>query len=496
MRSKFYRGAAVLSACAIAAVGAAVATAAPQHAFHGRVISIHAQPDPITAGDPVTIFGRLFGRHRADRLVVLYHRGPGRFARFVPVQTTRTDSTGAYELDRADGVVDTNRFWFVAAAGVRSRVVFERVMAQVTLNVTGPGGVSEPNGSVLQTGRGYRYTFAGTVTPGRAGARVVLQRQNGNNGNNWNTIDRGTVDANGNYSITHVFVVPSNENGDATIRVLLRNDVLNVESPSDTLSYEIEQTQNAKLTINAKDNPIVEGSPDTIYGVDAAGQGQLLTLYARTAHESFEPIATTRSGSGGAYSFPVSPIYNTDYRVIAALPPAHHTPHGRSASAGSTGATGTTGTTGPTGTTGTTGPTGTTGTTGPTGPLNPNGPNSNRRSAVLFVGVAVALTAQASATTVNQGQTITFSGTLAPDKAGHFIYLERLNQAGDAWHVIAVAEVGPNSVYAIPYTFYEPGTEYVRVKFPGGPDNQGAVSSPFKITVNLIPASALVPSTG
>ena len=165
---------------------------------------------------------------------------------FSPIQTTRTDATGAYEFSRADGRVDTNRAWFVATAGVRSRVAFERVQALVTLNVTGPGGVSEPNGSVLQTGRGFTYTFAGTVTPGRAGASVAAPAPGRARGNNWATIGRGMLDAAGNYSIPHIFVIPSSQNGDATIRVLLRNDVINIDSPSDTLSYEIEQTQNPR----------------------------------------------------------------------------------------------------------------------------------------------------------------------------------------------------------------------------------------------------------
>src|ERR1019366_2352468 len=232
-------------------------------------------------------------------------------------QATRTDSTGAYEFQRADGAVLTNRAWSVASAGVRSRPVLERVQALVSLNVTGPGGVSEPNGSVLQTGPGYTYTFAGTVAPGKAGATIVLQRQGANSGNNWSTIGRGTVDAAGNYSIPPVFVIPSGQSGDATIRVLLRNDVRNVASPSDTLSYDIEQTQNPALTIKAQSNPIVEGGGDTVSGVDAAGSGQLLTLYARYRHHTLGAIATTITGAGGSYSFAVTPVYNTAYQVVA-----------------------------------------------------------------------------------------------------------------------------------------------------------------------------------
>ena len=47
---------------------------------------------------------------------------------------------------------------------------------------------------------------------------------------------------------------------DATIRVVLRNDGRNVESASDTLSYEIEQTQNPQLTVKASSNPIIEAT--------------------------------------------------------------------------------------------------------------------------------------------------------------------------------------------------------------------------------------------
>jgi hypothetical protein len=500
MRTKLYAGAAAVAVGVLVALGTAGAVAAPQHAPHHRVplraITTHAQPNPITAGDPVTIYGRLFGRRRGGRLVVLFHRAAGVPGGFVAVQTTRTDSTGAYEFQRADGAVLTNREWFVNAAGVRSRVIDERVAALLTVNVTGPGGVAEPNGSVLQTGSGHTYTFAGTVTPARAGATVVLQRNAGAKGNGWATIGRGTLDAAGNYSIAHIFVIPSSQNGDATVRVLLRNDVRNIASPSDSLSYEIEQAQNPNLTINAHSNPIVEAASGTVYGVDASGSGQLLTLYARDYRHAFGAIATTRTGAGGAYSFTVTPIYNTAYRVVASTTPAGRTgtssrrgapAHVASGSSGGTGSTGSTGPTGTTGTTGTTGSTGSTGTTGPTG---------KNRSAVLFIGVQAALTAQASSTTINQGQSVTFSGTVTPDKTGHAIYLERLNAAGDAWHLIAVGTVGANSTYSITQPFFVVGSETVRVKLPGGPDNQGAVSVPFTITIDAIPASSLVPSSG
>src|SRR5581483_2049118 len=113
-------------------------------------------------------------------------------------------------------------------------------------------------------------------------------------------------------------------------------------------------------TIGAAANPSVEGSADTISGVDAAGPGQLLTLYARDYRHSLGAVATTRTGAGGSYSFSVSPIYNTAYEVVAAA--------GASAPTGSTGPSGATGATGASGATGATGASGATGTTGASGP--------------------------------------------------------------------------------------------------------------------------------
>jgi hypothetical protein len=451
----------------------------PRFPFGGpHRITIRAVPGLIVAGDPVVIFGRLFGRHDENRLVVLYHRALDSPFGFVPVQTTVTGVGGAYEFSRADGRVDTNRRWYVASAGAVSRIVTERVAALVTLSVTGPNGQSEPDGSVLGTGNGYVYTFAGNDSPGKPGAPVLLQRQAAAGGlNNWVTIGRGTLDASGNYSIAHSFVIPSSSGGDANVRVLVRADGENIASPSDSFSYEIEQTQNPSLTIVPGSYVIEEGSADTIAGVDAGGAGQLLTLWSHTAGEHFQAIATTVSGSSGDYSFSVSPIYSSYYRVTSSAAVAGQLDTG---SSGSSGVTGPSGNTGASGTTGTTG--------------------SPARGAVLssvaFVGVRVVLTVQTTATTINQGQSVTFSGSLTPDETGRNIYLERLNATGTGWHILASGVVEANSQYSFSKSFYEVGTETLRVAIPGSPANQGNATAPIKVTVNAIPVAALVPASG
>jgi hypothetical protein len=469
-------GALAFASLAVLAPAGASADRSQRLPFRGpHRITIHAQPNPIVAGEPVVIFGRLLGRNDQNRLVVLYHRAAGSLLGFVPVQTTETDVSGAYEFSRADGRVDTNREWYVASAGAVSRVVTERVASLVTLSVTGPGGQSEPDGSVLYTGKGYVYTFAGNDAPGVPGARVLLQRQAASGGlNNWVTIGRGTLDASGDFSITHSFVIPSSSGGDANVRVLVPADGTNIASPSESFSYEIEQTQNPKLTILPSSYVIEEGSKDTINGVDAAGAGQLLTLYAHVAHEQFQPIATTISEAGGNYSFPISPVYSTYYRVTAS-----------SSLAGALS----------TGPSGTSGPTGTSGSTGPTGPTTAVARPATA-SAVAFVGVRVVLTLQTTATTINQGQSVTFSGSVNPDETGRNIYLERLGATGTQWHIIAGAVVGPNSQYSLSWSFYEIGSETVRVAMVGSPENQGNATSPVNITVNAVPVTALVPAGG
>ena len=482
MHTKHSKGAVGPVAAALVAFAALTPVSAGAHAIHGprfrssgpHKITIHAQPDPIVAGDPVVIYGRLIGSNDENRLVVLYHHAEGSGGGFVPVQSTRTGVGGAYEFSRADGRVDSNRDWYVVAADAVSRVVRERVAGLVTLAVTGPNGQSEPDGSVLTTGRGNAYTFAGNDSPGLPGARVLLQRQSANGGlDNWVTIGRGTLDASGNYSIAHNFVIPSSSGGDANVRVFVPADVRNIGSPSESLSYEIEQQQNPALTIVPTSYVIPEGSSDTITGVDAQGAGRMLTLYAHTAHQPWAVVATSFTVGGGAYSFSIDATSNTYYRVDA----------GSGLAIGATASTGTSGTTGTTGSTATTGPSGSGG---------PNRPVS----AVAFVGVRVILSVQTTPLTINQGQSVTFTGSLTPNETGRNILLERLNASGDEWHVIASAVVGADSQYSITDSFYEVGTETVRVAIAGSPVNQGNATPPMTVTVNAIPATALVPAGG
>jgi hypothetical protein len=357
-------------------------------------------------------------------------------AGFVPVQSTTTEANGSYKFSTA--AENANVSFYVRSHGAQSGRKRLRVAAQVTL--TGP-----PEGTQIETGAPNRETFSGTVTPATdVGARVILQRQNAVTGNEWHRIGVGQVMAGGTYSITHIFRVP----GDASIRVLVRSDGLNVPSASTPLEYEISQAQNPSLTISSSADPIGYGQSVTISGVLAGGVHHPVTLEARTIRQrGFAPVAEAVTDASGNYSFAAeTPVDSTLYRVVATDPRC-----------------------------------------------DIRACKALLKSAVLYEGVKDVLTAEVSATTIQAGQALEFKGTVAPDHTGHVIYLERQNAAGTGFHVVQVGRVLPGSTYSIVHQVYVPGTKVFRVEVPGGPDNGRAVSQLFTVQVTPAPASALTP---
>jgi hypothetical protein len=393
-------------------------------------VNINLAPRVITAGDSVVVFGRLRCHGRPSRSLI-----PGATVQLLE-HSVGTPGFGVVQTTSTDA----RGFYEFTVTQVSTNSVFfvrsrgaasgrRAVRVADRVTLSGP-----PEGTQLLTGAANKVTFTGTVTPADVGARVVLQRQNAaTGGDDWHRIDVGRVAAGGVFSITHTFLVP----GDANIRVLVRSRGRNIPSPSNVLTYEISQAQNPALTIEASADPISYGQSVTISGKVLPGAKVPVTLLARTARQrGFAPVAEVSTDAGGNYTFPAqSPIASTFYKVKGA----------------------------------------------------------GKTSAVLYEGVKDVLTAQVSATTVQAGQSLTFSGTVAPDHTGHVIYLERQNATGGDFHVVQVARVKVGSAYSIVHTVYEPGVKVFRVKIPGGPENEGAASTPFTITVTPAPAAALAP---
>jgi hypothetical protein len=433
---------AIVAAVSLLALAPAGASAHKHPSPNGRCrININT-PREISAGESVVAFGRLQCVRRANaagQTVKLFEHTFGTPG-YTLVQSASTDAHGFYEVTQPG--VSANSSFYVRSHGAQSGRRRVRVEAQVTLN--GP-----PEGTQLFTGTPNKVTFKGTVNPANVGARVILQRQNALTGNAWHRIDSGVVGSEGGFEIVHTFVVP----GDANIRVLVRSQGRNVPSLSSVLTYAISQAQNPALTINASADPISFGQSVTISGTLAGGANMPVTLLAHTDQQSFAPVAQVSTDGSGNYSFPAqSPVNSTFYLVHASVVECAAGPPVRAPCAAP--------------------------------PLS---------SAVLYEGVKDVLTAAVSQTAVKAGQTLTFSGTVAPDHTGHIIYLERQNASGGGFHVAQIAFVGAGSTYSIVHKVYDPGTKVFRVKIPGGPENEGAVSAPFTIQVIPAPASVLTP---
>ncbi len=423
MRLRFTVLAIVLVAFASAAV-TSMAGAAPHH---NRGLTIHAIPHSIVAGDAVLIYGRLQGPDHGNQVIRLYHRIALR-PFFTRISTTRTDSSGLYEFTRAEGIVLTNRSWFVRGPGTtHSQTVHERVAAEVSLASSAVTGTTR-----------HALTFSGHVTPTHTGNLVLLQEQKGT-GDNWNTIGRTRIGPGSNFLITHAWRV----SGAYDVRALLPADPRNVASPSNPTSVIIQQTEVPDFTIQTSDPIVPIGSPYTISGTlfepgsTTPEPSTSVSLYGRSpAGGPFRELRSTTTGTDGSYSFQnLNSSINQLYQVRTTFAPKRH-------------------------------------------------------SAVLFEGVQDMMMFASSSSTSTVGGTVTFSGNVSPDKAGHVVYLQRLGSDGN-WHTVQTRFVNAASDYQFVWTFGTPGSKEFRARITGGPVNVGNASQPITIAVTLPPVTSL-----
>ncbi len=410
-----------------------VASAAPGH---NRGLTINAIPNPIDAGEGVIIYGHLNVAPVGDQTIILYHHLAGSGRGYTKVGQTTTDSRGFYEFTRAEDVVLTNRSWFAREQGahaIHSRTVFERVAALVSLTASTTTAVT-----------GQPVTFTGSVTPNHAGERVILQEQD--NAGNWRNLKSGRLDGGSNYSIIYRWRFA----GDHTVRVLLPRDARNIAGSANPVTVAVQQKQITGFTISSSDQLISYGQSVGISGVlDEPSSSSTpepntpVTLWARNAYQSqFTPVADTTTGSDGSYTFPLqSPGFNTVYQVRTTLAPRRH-------------------------------------------------------SAVLFEGVQDVLTMTPSSTTSDVGGSVTFTGTVLPDKAGHVIYLQRLGADGN-WHNEEVRFVTNASTFQFGWTFGKSGSYEFRARITGDRGNVGGASAPVTITVSpaVAPPASLPPAS-
>lgn len=402
------------------------------HPRHNRGLTIASTPDPITAGDGVLIYGRLRGPANAHKRIWLFHRiSPAQ--QFSPVSVTRTNASGFYEFIRADGVVNTNRNWFVVGPRhTHSRTIHERVSAIVTL------AANTTTASTADT-----VSFSGTVSPAHRHQRVLLQKQESSapSGTGWKTIDTGYTNSSSGYAIAHRFRAP----GSYTLRAFFPDNPRNIAGQSAGITLTVQQQQDPSFTINASAQPLTDGQSETITGTlytdgstTAVQPNQAVTLYARTGTGAFKALQSAVTNSSGAYTFATTPSYNTAYYVAA---------------------------------------------------------GHREKTAVLFVGVRDVVNASLSASTIAVGDALKVTGTVTPDHTGHVLYLQQQNAAGQ-WLDVETGYLTTGSRFSFRYTPGMAGTLNLRVQITGGPWSIGGISSTMPLTISgAAPVSSLPPAS-
>lgn len=410
----------------------ALVSAAPRH---NHRLTIAASPRLILAGEGVVIYGQLEGQDNAGQVIRLYHHvadsGPG----YTLIGTTTTDSAGFYEFTREEDVVETNRSWFVRGPdGSHSRTVYERVQPLISISA-----------DTTSTDTNHHVVFTGEVTPNHAFERVYLQQQIGSS-DDWRNLTSDQLGPGSRYLIAYRWRRP----GIHDVRVLFGGDARNVRGASDPVTVNIQQAQVQGFTINSSDPIAPAGGSVAITGVldqpqSTAGEPNTpIELLGRAPDQRhYAVVAHGMTGQDGSYSFTQSGLTTNMEYYVATVP-----------------------------------------TTGV----------KQRRTAVLYQGVQDVLTFKASSTNVMVDQTVTFTGTVTPNKPDHVIYLQRLGKDGD-WHTVQVQVVQSDGTFQFTWTFGAPGTFDFRARITSDENNVGSHSSPISVTVTLPPPSSLTPGS-
>jgi phospholipase C len=117
--------------------------------------------------------------------------------------------------------IDSNRWWYVTARGLRSRTVHQRVQARITLAP-----------SEARAAPGDQVTFRGTVAPQRAGQQIVLEQLVPGG---WQPIADGALDRSSGFSINYAF----GSNGTYQVRAYLRWGQRNINSHSPPVAVDV-----------------------------------------------------------------------------------------------------------------------------------------------------------------------------------------------------------------------------------------------------------------
>ncbi|HEV3129235.1 MAG TPA: alkaline phosphatase family protein [Solirubrobacteraceae bacterium] len=205
-------------ACALTAV-AMLAGPGPAAALGPSPrLTIAVSPEPSTAGQPVTISGRLHARRAARTVVILWGRKTAArgFRRY---DSTLTDARGRYSFSER---LQFNHRWYVTAASSQSPTVLQRVRAVVLLA-----------SSQMNVPPGVAVTLGGGVLPAHAGERIVVQQLRVGG---WQTLAEARLDRRSRFSLPHTFATE----GAPKLRAFLEGGPENSDSRSPMITLSVK----------------------------------------------------------------------------------------------------------------------------------------------------------------------------------------------------------------------------------------------------------------
>jgi hypothetical protein len=379
----------------------------------------------VTAAEGVVLHGSLTcpaGAGGGGATVTLYQheaRVPG----FGAVASAGTDPDGSYAFEVP--ALSANSAFYVcygagrrSAANARSARVAVKVLPLLTLVSSVPEGGQVLAGGARQARRARGHEVILSGTVGADAAGAGIVLQRQQPGGSWQRIATAVAADDGEYSFTRAFRIPE----EVSVRVLARHPGQRVAA-SEPVSFVVVRRQNPRLTITSSAARVAFGQPVTISGVLAGAHEAPVTLLARTHGSGFREVDHATTDGSGAYAFTQMPLASMGYLVAS----------------------------------------------------------GRVRSVALFQAVSFALGASASSTSIVAGESVTFSGSLAPAVAGAIVYLQRQDTSGAGWHTVESASTAADGSYSITHLAADAQTAVFRVRVPRDQRIEGAASHSFTI---------------
>ena len=217
-------------------------------------VTVAVAPNPVVAGDPVVISGKVTGAARAYLPVQLWRMLP-RQRRFHLAFQTPTDAQGRYTMTLPPQDVKTNTQWYASARGVQSAPTTQVVEALVSL---------QPSETLVAPGD--RVVLSGHVIPWHGGDRVLIE-QLGSRG--WKVIARRTLNRGSNFAAAHRF-----GRGTTQLRVVLPADTRNTVSYSPPLTLDVAGIHRIKhVVVIMQENRSFDSYFGTFPGADGIPPG-------------------------------------------------------------------------------------------------------------------------------------------------------------------------------------------------------------------------------